>query len=802
VRKWIAVLVAGVVAACSDASPEVLEYQAFKSNGPVSTTVEMAVEVTEDSAVVTMTWEAVRTHPQSKGVTYTWTMGEMSGETTGLQASIRLARLEKQQIIEGSLRSDDGRWSGEYQANPVVIEALEGAVTGPVVASIQVVPESVELLAGDSVQIVAVAMDEHGTPVAADMEWASSDTAVATVEAGLVKALTEGTATVTATADGVSGQTAVTVKAPVVISPPTVASVEVIPDAVELLVGDSVQVVAAVLDEQGNPVDADITWTSSDAAVATVDAGKITGQGEGSALVSATVDGITGSTAVTVTAPVILPPPTQGPSDIGLTLHRLDGGSGPVLISNGIMLVPGQLFDAGVSGVAVEVNGAEVRAYVEALKGRHKDGSIVSLLVQFTADPATQSQAVLRLQGSPQQTRLSKAPVDFRVNAPSDVRDRGFPAAVAMPGIEHTVAAAQIFGPTISVDATHSLGGAFTAFEDDFVYWSNRMWGMYDANGVIGVNYYDRGFHHMVWSLRSGNPEYLRRGAAYTFNHRYAYYEPANYNITQERMWFPDGMAAHYWLTGDEESHYGVRGLARRVDHPSSWNWTNMFKCSYQGEARPVARGLHTLGWTYRLGHTDRDFYALTTGFLDLVLQGGSRQELLNTNPNDYRHGAWVFTHPDYPVGNGCSVEYVSNFMNAMIADALILTYDHVVADPRIPGMVKGLLDYLRTSQWRGPEGNNLQTTKGEPSPSFNYYDVELSGSGGVGPTVDLNGFYVNIFAWYGHRFGGAEYTHIANEVFKTLSKTPKDGVHAPWVQSHKQFNETYQRAWQYPALR
>jgi hypothetical protein len=681
------------------------------------------------------------------------------------------------------------------------VTVIDDAPTTTGSHSVQIAPEVVVLeWIGSKAILSAVVRDGAGNILAApQLLWHSLNPSVAEVDAmGAVIAKTVGTALIAVTvaccdaADTVGVHifqriTAVKIQAPV----STIQR------------GDSVQLTAVATDFGGTGVpNAGFIWTSSNTAVAIVTpTGLVKSETAGQVYIRAESGGQRDSMRITIEEPPQQPPtftPPPSTSTLELSLHRLDGGSGTVRVSSGIMLLPGQLQPSGVGNVAVSVGGVEVPAYVEALHGRHKDGSVVSVLIQFDANPAQQPSAALHLKMAPTKARLAKQVVDFRVGASSDVRQRGFPAAVAVPGVEHSVAAAHIFGPTISVAAARNLGGPFAAFENDFEQWSTTKWNQYEARGVIGVNYYDRGFHHMVWSLRSGDPTYLLRGAAYTFNHRVDYYEPNNYNIAQERMWFPDGLAAHYWLTGDEESRNGVRGLARRVDNTASWNWTNMFTCSYQGEARPVARGLHVLGWAHRLGHEDRDFHSLTTRFLDLVLQGGSRQELLNTNPNDPRYGAWVFRHPDFPTGAGCSVEYVSNFMNAMIMDALIMTYEHVHADSRIPGMVKRNLDYLRKTQWRGPEGNNLQIIKGEPSPSFNYYDVELSGSGGPGPTVDLNGFYATIFAWYAKRFGGAEYAHIANEVFKTLSKNPKDGIHAPWFSGDKQFNETYQRAWQF----
>jgi hypothetical protein len=105
---------------------------------------------------------------------------------------------------------------------------------------------------------------------------------------------------------------------------------------------------------------------------------------------------------------------------------------------------------------------------------------------------------------------------------------------------------------------------------------------------------------------------------------------------------------------------------------------------------------------------------------------------------------------------------------------------------------VQRTLDYLRKSQYRA----------NDVAPSFNYYDVGVKGSGGPDASVDLNGFYVHVFAWYGRHSGRAEYMDIADQLFRTLSANPKDGKVAPWLSGDKQFNETYAKAWQYAGYR
>ena len=131
--------------------------------------------------------------------------------------------------------------------------------------------------------------------------WKSSNAAVATVDAnGKVTAVKAGEATITVTTED-GGKTAtckVTVK-PNLVSEITLA-------ALAIYVGESKAITATVKpDDATNKA---LTWKSSDATVATVDAtGKVTGKKIGTATITATAQdgsGVSGSCTVTVLSAV------------------------------------------------------------------------------------------------------------------------------------------------------------------------------------------------------------------------------------------------------------------------------------------------------------------------------------------------------------------------------------------------------------------------------------------------------------------------------------------------------------------
>ena len=151
---------------------------------------------------------------------------------------------------------------------------------------------------GDTLRLTAEARDGNGHVVAgAEFSWASSDTLVAMVDAaGLVTAVANGTATITASSGSASGTATVTVEQ-------GARAVTVSPAADTLLaLGDTVRLAAEARDGNGRAVaGAEFSWESSDTLVAMVDAtGLVTATANGTATLTATSGSASGSATVTV----------------------------------------------------------------------------------------------------------------------------------------------------------------------------------------------------------------------------------------------------------------------------------------------------------------------------------------------------------------------------------------------------------------------------------------------------------------------------------------------------------------------
>lgn len=196
--------------------------------------------------------------------------------------------------------------SGKYAAIDNLAVTYSATPVTPTVNSVTVSPASATLDPNNTQQLTA---NVDATPASADksVTWTSSNPSVATVsESGLVTAVAQGTATITATSNldnTKSGTCSVTVNAPA--APIPVTAIALNKSTAIIGIGDS-----ETLTINYTPADANtgkaVAWTSSNTSVATVDnSGKVTGVAAGSATITAistTDNNITASCAVTVQA--------------------------------------------------------------------------------------------------------------------------------------------------------------------------------------------------------------------------------------------------------------------------------------------------------------------------------------------------------------------------------------------------------------------------------------------------------------------------------------------------------------------
>ena len=130
------------------------------------------------------------------------------------------------------------------------------------------------------------------------VSWSSSDPSVATVAEGKVKALKEGTATITAKAGDKSSACLVTIAKKVI----AVESISLNKETLSLTKGQSETLIATV--KPDDATDKTVTWTTSNSNTVSVDNGKVTAVGGGKATITAKAGEVEATCEVTVTVPV------------------------------------------------------------------------------------------------------------------------------------------------------------------------------------------------------------------------------------------------------------------------------------------------------------------------------------------------------------------------------------------------------------------------------------------------------------------------------------------------------------------
>jgi uncharacterized protein YjdB len=166
------------------------------------------------------------------------------------------------------------------------------------VATVAVNPNAVTLLVGQQQPVQAVVTDVDGKPVgSAAIVWSVRDVGIASVsQTGVVTAVAVGETEIAANVNGKSGIATITVQRP------PVASVSVLPSHVDAFVGARSTLTAVAYDAQGNQLSSrTFVWTSTNAGVATVDAGIVTAVAPGSATIMATTGGKSDTATITVT---------------------------------------------------------------------------------------------------------------------------------------------------------------------------------------------------------------------------------------------------------------------------------------------------------------------------------------------------------------------------------------------------------------------------------------------------------------------------------------------------------------------
>lgn len=189
---------------------------------------------------------------------------------------------ESRTEIEGQLASHSITGIVPQKADAMVVVPLTGLVLDK---------SSLALNKGETATLTVEKQPADAT--ADSITWTSSDTSVATVKDGVVKALKSGKTTITASCNGVTSQECV-----VTVTTP-LKGIEVTGTTNEVKKGETTTLTVTY-----NPTDADITgnveWNSSDKNIAEVKDGVVTAKKEGTVVITAKVGTFTADYNLTV----------------------------------------------------------------------------------------------------------------------------------------------------------------------------------------------------------------------------------------------------------------------------------------------------------------------------------------------------------------------------------------------------------------------------------------------------------------------------------------------------------------------
>ena len=214
--------------------------------------------------------------------------------------------------------------SGECSAEClVIVEAKYIAVRG-----IKLDKSKATVTEGETLVLVATVTPEDATDK--DVEWTSSDEAVAVVEDGVVTAVAPGTVTITAKVGKYTAKCVVTVKKGAV----AVTGITLSETAVTLVEYETMTLVATVAPDDAD--DKTVIWSTSDEGVVTVENGVITAVAPGVAVITAEASGFVAECTVTV----------EALSAIGQV--KLDSGKLVIYDLNGLRIVDVHELKSGV----------------------------------------------------------------------------------------------------------------------------------------------------------------------------------------------------------------------------------------------------------------------------------------------------------------------------------------------------------------------------------------------------------------------------------------------------------------------
>jgi uncharacterized protein YjdB len=576
------------------------------------------------------------------------------------------------------------------------------------VASVTIALDLTTVVVDGHAQATATLRDANGNVLTGrTVTWASANPSLATVSSsGYVTAVAAGTATITATAEGVTGAATLTITA---AAPAPVATVQLTLSPTSITVGQTSTANVVLLDATGHTLSGrTVTWTSSNTAVALINAsGVVTGVAAGTSTITATSEGKTGSATITVTSTTTVAPVasvtvtlTSSSLTVGQTTQAtatMRDASGNVLSGRSVTWMSSNPTIATVSGSGV-VSGAGAGSTSIVATSEGKQGSAtVSVTAPTSPTPTT-------------------PPANF---------------------VE------SILGPLASTTTIAGLGGVWAQYERDFPTYDEAQWTQCGPRWDC-IDYYDRAEIYYAWWKRTGDPKYLDRAGKTALDYRVNYLEANNYGIAHHWA-MTDGVALHYLATGDLKSQVAVARMGENFAWQVNGDPSGYF--TTPTDLRINAYAIKTLldAWLIKAPSDGRN----TAGWPAVpdwapVLRS-ALTKILSLRDAD---GQWRTAK----CTDGRRVSHP--FTVGLLYDALVRYYQLFEADPRIPAAIKQSGDVMWRDDWIATSG------------AFKYVGESCGSEGTASPAADLNQLIVNGYAFVGKTMNDGTFNQRADQIF------------------------------------
>lgn len=221
------------------------------------------------------------------------------------------------------------------------------------------------LVVGNTMQLTATGQysDGQSADVSAQVAWSSSRPAVATVDAGVITAVAQGMTTISAELNGVTATADLQILPDPMTPVVTLVELELTAAATTLSVGATSQLTATSVYSDGSRTDATVstTWTSRNPSAAPISpSGLVTAAAAGSAIIEATLQGLTRRLTLTIQAtdPGPGPGPCSYPAGAGSSIqfHQVM----PRLFWQGAVREDGSTFDLDLEQIHCDASFANV----------------------------------------------------------------------------------------------------------------------------------------------------------------------------------------------------------------------------------------------------------------------------------------------------------------------------------------------------------------------------------------------------------------------------------------------------------